>query len=845
MPPPDRLQLLAGQTDLTGLDFVAVDPSQTQLDVHFLVDPAAMVPAFAGTVDVSQITIRPAEREDDDFPILSLSWPVVDGRQVLRVEVPFAGGFEDYLIEIDHPRIDRWFSSLRFSFKANCDSGLDCKPRPPCCDPAEEIDIRVNALARDFWGLRAALMDFAAERWPDWKDRLAADVGVMIAELACALGDEFAYIQDQISLETRFDAARELRSLRQHARLVDFEIDDGAAATGWLSLEVEAGGAGNIPAGTPVIAPSDTDIPVYFEVGNGLAEVEAGRLFPVDAAANLFQPYIWDEDPPGAPEGEVGPLWAGGLQVPASCLPRGATQMWLDGHQGAALTLTEVPADPAAPLGRWVLLRTDPADPSLPMRRHIVRVIEVAEKTDPLNGSASITRIRWEEAQALPFELDQEWLTVEGNLVPITAGRTFTQRFAAGEQPAGEPVLTRTVEREGPGGVTRHLFTLPQSDVLPLTRLGREPRQAVPEIVLYQLEWDAAALDWQRVASWDWRRSLMGVNASLPDSTHYTLDDGVWRPIVRHWRDPAAYAGRDDPGGPPRFEPGRLVHYDLAIGPGTTIRFGTNDFGRVPAEGTAFECVYRLTGGRATNVARDSITQWGDVSPGFITRLYNPLPTSGGRDREGVELVRRLAPSLFRTLTYRAVIEADYQEAGERLDWVQAAGAGFRNTGSWLSVFATADPKRLDRLTPELARGLHDHLDRFRQTGRQLHVVPSRYADIDLDVTVCVAHGYHRGDVKGRVLEALFGRCGEGGFFSPDNFTFGQPLYRSALEATIQSVEGVRAVEDILIRRRGRFDWRLLDAPYEPARADEIIRIAGDPAHPEWGYVILTMEGGS
>ncbi len=845
MAAPDRLELLAAQSALTGLDFIAVDDSQTVLDLHFIVDPASMAPAFAGTLSISDIIIRPAERDDDQFPISAISWPIVDGRQVLRIEVPFAGGFSDYLIEVDHPRIDDWYASLRFSFKANCDSGLDCKPLPRCCDDGDERNIDIDLLARDFWGLRAALMDFSAQYWPAWKDRLAADVGVTVAELMASLGDEFAYTQDQISQETRFDSARTLRSLRQHARLVDYEIDDGTASSGWLAIEVVAAGSGNIPAGTPVQAPSNTDQAVVFEIGNGIAEVQSGKTYSVEAVNNVFSAYIWEEDAPVGQLGEVPPLWPSGKQVAASCLPIGATQMWLEGHHQATLVLNDIPSDPAAPLGRYVLLATGPPDASLPMRRWIVRVTHVEDQTDVLNANAPITRIQWEDAQALPFDLDLEFARVEGNVVPFSAGQTKTVLFGVGEQTAGEPQVSRTVEREGPGNAIRHLFSLPGSDTSVLSRLALAQQAPDPQIRLNRVEWDAVLQTWVPAEHWDYRLSLLGTNASLSDSTHYTIDDGYWRPIVRHWRDPDIYAGRDDAGGPPRFESARLVHYDIAPGTGTTIRFGTSDFGRTPAEGSVFECHYRLGGGRASNVARDTITRWDATALPFIANLYNPLPADNGRDRESQDTTRRLAPELFRTLTYRAVIEADYVEAGERLDWVQKAGARFRHTGSYLALFATADARAQNTLTPQRAGQLHDHLDRFRQTGRAMHVVPPRYADIDLQIKICVAHGYFRGDVKQRVLDVLFGTCDDEGFLSEDNFTFGAPLYRSALEATIQSVTGVRAVEDILIRRRGMFDWQLLAAPYEPARADEIIRIANDPRHPEWGYVVLEMEGGS
>ncbi|MFN4101102.1 MAG: hypothetical protein ACK4GT_15135, partial [Pararhodobacter sp.] len=855
MPPPDRLELLANQSVLTGLDFVYVHESQITLDLYFLVDPASLAVPMAGTIGVPQVIIhRTAGDGSDRFPITALSWPIVSGRQVLRIELPFPGGFELYDLRLDDTRIDPRFAVMPFSFKANCDSGLDCRPDPRCCGPEGRIDLRVDTTARDFQGLRAALIDFAAERWPDWKDRLEADVGVMMVELVAALGDEFAWTGDQIAHELRFDTARERRSLRHFARLVDYEPDDGASAAGWLAVRCSAGQSGTLAAGSRVEAPSDSGTVVVFEIGNGLSDTLAGRVFPVDAAANAFTAYVWDEDmPPGLP-GEVGPLWPPGRLVPESCLPRGAVELWIEGNHAANLPLTDIPADPAALPGRWVLLRTDPADPAMPARRHVVRLTGIADAVDALNGNAPLTRLRWEAAQALPVDFDLSSLTVEGNVVPITAGRTLPEpepgqprtglRFATGDQPAGETELPRSVERGAGDGATRHFFTLPESDTDPLTRFGPAGAASRAEIALTEIEWNAGLADWAAVRDWQHRLSFLGTNASLPTDTHFTLDDILFHPIVRHWRDPADYLGRDDPGGPPRFEPGRLVHYDVDIGSGATIRFGTGEFGRLPAEGTAFACHYRLGGGRQGNVAMDSVTGFPDA-PAFVEEIYNPLPTSGGRDPETADSLRRLAPALYRTLTFRAVTEPDYVEAAERLAWVDHGGARFRDTGSWLAVFATADPVGLDELPDSLARGLHDHLDRFRQAGRDLRIRAPHYANIDLDITVCVTRGYFRGDVKGRVLRALFGDCDHAGFLSPDNFTFGAPLYRSQLEAAIQSVQGVRAVEQVLIRRRGVFDWKRLTGPYAPADPTEIIRIANDPAHPEWGFVILEMEGGS
>ena len=76
-----------------------------------------------------------------------------------------------------------------------------------------------------------------------------------------------------------------------------------------------------------------------------------------------------------------------------------------------------------------------------------------------------------------------------------------------------------------------------------------------------------------------------------------------------------------------------------------------------------------------------------------------------------------------------------------------------------------------------------------------------KFANLDLEIHICVERTSYIGDVKEAVLETLFGRRGvrpKTGFFSPDNWTFGNPLERARLEAAIQEVPGVKAVEEIL-----------------------------------------------
>jgi hypothetical protein len=165
------------------------------------------------------------------------------------VEVAEPGDFSIYRLTIESPRVDRFFNGIEFSFKQGCPNNLDCKSREPECPAPDLVDFPVDYLARDFTSLRSALMDFAAQRYPNWAEVIEADGGVMLAEVMAALGDEFSYIQDRFAREAYLETATQRRSLRWHTTLVDYPIHDGLSATTLLAIEASVDGA-FVAAGT-------------------------------------------------------------------------------------------------------------------------------------------------------------------------------------------------------------------------------------------------------------------------------------------------------------------------------------------------------------------------------------------------------------------------------------------------------------------------------------------------------------------------------------------------------------------------------------------------------------------
>lgn len=814
MAAPDRKIALLGQNVVTGIDFVYVDATQTQLDVYFLRDPLTITVPLNSLV-ADQVLIYNAERNEpaQEVGIVSLTWITIGGDNVLRIQTDAPGDFTLYRFTLDDGRVDRYFNHLILDFKANCPSDRDCKTPPHECAPEDWVDFPIDYQARDFDSFRQALLDFASLKYPHWTDRLEADAGVMLLEVMSALGDEMAYYQDRVGREAHLETATQRRSVRRHARLIDYHMHDGLGASTWLDVTVETGaGFGDIPAGSDVWALSDTGTQVMFEVGTSLAEIlETPTVnYRVYEDRNEFTPHSWDED-------DV-------------CLTAGSTEIYIVGHHAATLL-------PGGNLNADQLILKTLASPGVPSKTHLIHLLTATDEVDPVFGT-QITRLTWPDEDATPFEMDLEVLVVRGNIVPIIAGQSFTERFIVGEDP--DPVamsdpfygtLTRALERGGPGDVPIYLFSLTDSDITPLVWEGEKPELATPAIEIRQASFSTPNWTAASTPGWDWKLSLLGSPSSLPQERDYTLDDGMWRRVVGYQR-----------------PQGMVIHQDYATGAGKTVRFGDGEFGLIPAEGTIFQVDYRLGNGVAGNVEAETILNFDSASLTFIEAVSNPFAVTNGQEEESMSDTKTLATEAFRAVTYRAVRKEDYAEAAERLDWVQKAGAEFRWTGSWLTGFVTPDPYKETNLSEEHALDLGRQMERFRQAGREVYVTEPVYADLDLEMDICLDQDAFPAEVKARILVAMFGKGGPRptvGYFSPDRFTFGTPLLRSTLEATVQMVPGVKAVERIRIRRRGWFQMReFAEYAYHPGKG-VIIRVNNDPLHPEQGTLKLLTHGGA
>ena len=805
----DRRTALIASTSLNGIDFVAIDnDAQTQLVVHFLNSVAlagslTAAPTITGGDTIATVGVLAVKASD---------WGTDEQHVTLALRVAAPGDFSTYTLTLASPLLDPFFSTSAFSFKALCPSDVDCETAPPACPPPLSSRPPIDYLAKDFLSFRQALLDFSALRYPNWQERSEADFGMMLLEAMAAVADDLSYTQDRVAAEATLTTATQRRSMVRHARLVDYEPQPSVSAQTFLQFDVAAG-TDSIPYGVTAVAQASDGSPIAFETGPNLAARFA--VPPGSAPANP----LWNSSPAG-----IQAYW---FDDSVQCLPAGATSMYIHGHgfgfKANQLILIETAAGVGkAPLRQVVQLLSGSAEPpSLELWDYVF----TQQASPPL--PTAVTQINWAAANEMLVDRDLAQTTVSGNIVVGTQGltvasETFTVMPAKGDpaMPAVVRFGPRSMNPDGSAGdqAPQYLHTLAAGAVawLPAPAGATDPNPQ-PEIQLAEVSNPPGSAPGP---TWTWVRRLL---EAQPFDKSFTLDAALYRPIQR----------RSD----------GSVQFDYDGDTGDTLRFGDGNFGLIPADGTSFAVTYRVGAGSAGNLAAEAISR---IEPGRGTlaggleSVRNPLPATGGSDAETLNHVRRIAPSAFRLPLERAVIASDYETIATTTfpTWVQRANTTFRWTGSWLTVFTTPDPVGGVAIAPDQRSALTDLLNRCRMAGYESYVPDPDYVSIDVLVQLCARPAFFAADVEVAVLAALTA------FFAPDEFTFGQALERSALEAAVQAVPGVAGILCVESRVRGRSATYTEMPDQIVVAANQIIRCVNDHSKPERGMLSVQVTGG-
>lgn len=729
----------------------------------------------------------------------------------LKTPTPLAG-FDPRLAGVD------------FSFKVECESDFDCKSEDECPPPSFD-EPAIDYLAKDYQSFRRLMLDRLAATVPDWRERHPADLGVMLVEMLAYVGDHLSYFQDAAATEAYLGTARRRISVRRHARLVDYFIDEGAAARAWVVFEAgaladgqvlpgaEGTAAGAVP-GTRLLSrlpgrPAVLDPAAFGSDALKKARRSGAAIFETAHDLTLFS--------------ELNELSFHTWSDRDCCLPQGATAATLRNPRDAA------PEDLPLVVGDLLLFeeivgpRTGAHADADPAHRHVVRVSDLEHGHDPVEDVA-IVEIRWRDADALPFplclsatlddgtELD-EVAVARGNVVLADHGESLPGE-KLGEVPLGdatfEPLLL-----EGP---LTHAVPLPEGWVLPRQGAGAlEPDEVEPAADLVNPPTvgkggrpTAEPAIWLAGGARTWwpRRDLLSSGPFAEDFVAEIEGEG-------------ALAGR------------------------ARLRFGDDAQGLRPAAGTEMTAHYRVSNGPAGNVGAGALAHAVTDVPGILG-VRSPLAAWGGRRPESLEDVRQYAPQAFR-VQQRAVTEDDYARVAERHPEVQKAAATFRWTGSWTTVFVTVDRRGGRPVDAVFEAQLLDFLNCYRMAGYDLEVDGPRFVPLDLALEVCVEPGYEKTAVA-RELYRVLGRRplpdGRQGLFHPDAWTFAQPVYLSPIYAAVAAVDGVASAVVTRLQRWGALAADEIEEGILPIERLEIARLDNDPSRPENGHLEITLGGG-
>lgn len=809
---------------LNGIDFVEVvdrdapSPALRQriLHVHLLNDPAALV------LTRDHVRIEGGERIRD-IRVDAVTMGLGPQANIVVVEVDRAGDFSPYRLRLrrgaldDRPPID--FDPMlvvaEFGFKAECPSAFDCKPACDCEDATEPLP-EIDYLAKDFAAFLTVMRDRMALLAPGWSERNPADPMMTVLDLLAHTADQISWAQDAAFNEGAIDRCQSRISLRRLVRLVDYAIGEGCNARTHVHVAVSAD---VVPlAGDPPAIPQGTPLATLLPDAGVTVPNTADRLAPAAAVYETMQ----DLHSLFAAHGEMA-FYSYSDQ--RCCLPRGATAATLAGHFpdlriGEVLIFEEIvgprtgrPAD------------ADPANRAPVRLTRIAALDGAAPLADPVTG-ALITEIEWDAGDALAFplcisaETDPEFgaaflpvvSVARGNIVLADHGLTVASedlgtvpqpsfRLAAADRGCGggcdrdAPVFAPP--RYGPvlanPGLT-HAEPLDPAAPAGLS-LIQNPARALPQI---RLTSQPGGAGWVPV------RDLLGSNAFADEFVVETETDGTVR-----------------------------------------LRFGDDINGHRPEPGTAFAARYRLGSGRGGIIGADRLRHVA-LPLAQVSGIRNPLPSTGGVVPETMAQIRARAPHAFRGQE-RAVTRQDYSDISRRLPEIQRAAATWVHTGSWHTVFVSADRFGGGPVDAGLSARLTAHLDLFRMAGYDLNIDPPILVPLEIELQVCVASGHFRADIRRAVLAALAGPIGPDrapGFFDPDRYSFGETVWLSPMIAAVQAVPGVASVRATTFRRLGDPGAGGLDAERLDMERLEIAQLENDPNFPEHGQLALTLFGG-
>lgn len=710
----------------------------------------------------------------------------------------------------------------------------------------------IDYLAKDYASFRQLMLDHFALRVPGWSERSEADLGIAIVEVLAYVADYLSYYQDAVATEAYLGTARRRPSLKRHVRLLDYVLHEGCNARVWVQVQVNEPLL--LPQATPLLAGGDiaeasATIPPQSEAYNEALSKQA-KIFETMHSAQLFPQH--NEIALYAEENEE------------FSLPTGSTSALLDDPEPRHTSGLRLKAGDVLIFEEVKNATTGATRGADPTRRHAVRLTGCVRRA---KGTRRVLAVSWDEEDALPFPLrvatrqQGDLLTrisvARGNIILADYGLTIRHEILPAPRSQqryrpylSNPGLASAVPYYHEQAVKQSAHQATLQDV----------RAALPLLALFQqssseplkVDLDAAFSPETFTLSPALQSQLREAGIVMSQQVSLRAVPGVgWEmyDTVRgqHWLAVPEKQGlsfstfnkwtlrRDLLSSGPQA---RDYTVDMEEDRRALLRFGFGAAGQRPQTGDRFRATYRIGDGERGNVRADTITHIVTTETA-ITGVRNPLSALGGTAPEALEKARDQAPYAFRTLAC-CTTEDDYATIARQFPQVTNAVTRLSWPGNApvVALYVQREQgKAVDRAFVDKLTGF---LEGYRPAGQAFVIHEPYYVGLRVALKVWLQPATTRNSMEKRLTQTLSNS--PGGFFAPDKFSFGQPIYQSQLLTTVMEVPGVERVE---IAQFCRFDLTPATSSEVIAPGPlEIVRIDNDEAAPYNGLLHIRLEGG-
>lgn len=228
----------------------------------------------------------------------------------------------------------------------------------------------------------------------------------------------------------------------------------------------------------------------------------------------------------------------------------------------------------------------------------------------------------------------------------------------------------------------------------------------------------------------------------------------------------------------------------------TRVVFGDGQYGEIPPVGAPILASYRTGGGSVGNVgARQiNIVSRSPQLQLLAAEVFNPVPASGGAERETIQQAVKFAPTVFSSMQ-RAVTADDYVAQARLFPGVSKARAQATN---WNFIKLYVAPTGDGELpTDILKRDLLAYFEDKRMLTTFLQIGDPDYINIEITASVTAQPFFKATDVQAATESAIRD------LLSFANVEFKQILYLSEVYRVIEAVPGVH---DVFVSRFQRSD---------------------------------------